>query len=126
MLLHPAVRTHDAAGDSLMDGHETELRERIAKLRAVGNHAGADAMRRRLRGFIHGKGNMQIHYALKAPPRWKKAELSKVALLHLTPGLDGVSRAANEAERGLLPAKPTICKAYPLQSQRRSRPTSTV
>jgi phytoene dehydrogenase-like protein len=67
-----------------------------------------------LRQFRHGKGNMQIHYALKHPPRWKAgAELSQVALLHLTPGLDGVSRAANEAERGLLPAEPTVCVGQP-------------
>ena len=67
-----------------------------------------------LREFRHGKGNMQIHYALKSPPRWKAgAELSEVALLHLTPGLDGVSRAANEAERGLLPAEPTVCVGQP-------------
>lgn len=67
-----------------------------------------------LRQFRHGKGNMQIHYALNSPPRWKAgAELSDVALLHLTPGLDGVSRAANEAERGLLPAEPTVCVGQP-------------
>jgi len=64
--------------------------------------------------FRYGKGNMQIHYALAAPPRWKaNPELGKVALLHLTPGLDGVSRAANECERGLLPAVPTICVGQP-------------
>jgi len=64
--------------------------------------------------FRHGKGDMQIHYALDAPPRWKGGEeLGKVALLHVTPGLDGVSRAANEAERGLLPAEPTICVGQP-------------
>ena len=64
--------------------------------------------------YRYGKGNMQIHYALKAPPRWKDGEdLGKVALLHLTPGLDGVSRSANEAERGLLPAVPTICVGQP-------------
>lgn len=63
-----------------------------------------------LAAYRYGKGNMQIHYALKAPPRWKHGEdLGKVALLHLTPGLDGVSRSANEAERGLLPAEPTVC-----------------
>ena len=57
---------------------------------------------------------MQIHYALNAPPRWKGgANLGKVALLHVTPGLDGVSRAANECERGLLPAEPTICVGQP-------------
>ncbi|SMC47180.1 NAD(P)/FAD-dependent oxidoreductase [Rhizobium sp. RU36D] len=64
--------------------------------------------------YRYGKGNMQIHYALKSPPRWKHgADLGKVALLHLTPGLDGVSRSANEAERGMLPAVPTICVGQP-------------
>jgi phytoene dehydrogenase-like protein len=67
-----------------------------------------------LRKHRFGKGNMQMHYALSAPPRWRgNPELGKVALLHLTPGLDGVSRAANEAERGLLPAEPTICVGQP-------------
>jgi phytoene dehydrogenase-like protein len=58
---------------------------------------------------------MQIHYALKGPPRWRgDPDLAKVALIHLTRGLDGVSRAANEAERGLLPAEPTICVGQPV------------
>jgi phytoene dehydrogenase-like protein len=63
--------------------------------------------------YRYGKGNMQIHYALKAPPQWKAPALSNVALTHLTPGLDGVSKAANEAERGMLPAVPTICVGQP-------------
>ena len=67
-----------------------------------------------LASYRYGKGNMQMHYALASPPRWKHGEeLGKVALLHLTPGLDGVSRSANEAERGLLPAVPTICVGQP-------------
>ena len=67
-----------------------------------------------LAGFRHGKGNLQIHYALNSPPRWKAGDLGDVALLHLTPGLDGVSRAVNECERGLLPAVPTICVGQPV------------
>ncbi len=66
-----------------------------------------------VRAFRHGKGNMQIHYALSAPPQWRAPEIAGVALTHLTPGLDGVSRAANEAERGMLPAVPTICVGQP-------------
>ena len=67
-----------------------------------------------LKTFRHGKGDMQIHYALDAPPKWKGgANLGKAALLHITPGLDGVSRAANECERGMLPAEPTICVGQP-------------
>jgi phytoene dehydrogenase-like protein len=34
--------------------------------------------------------------------------------VHLTPGLDGVSRAVNEAERGLLPEEATIVVGQPL------------
>jgi phytoene dehydrogenase-like protein len=64
-------------------------------------------------GYRYGKGDMQIHYALKSAPRWRDPELAKVALLHLTSGLDGVSKAANEAERGMLPAEPTICVGQP-------------
>ena len=63
--------------------------------------------------YRYGKGNMQIHYALRHPPRWRGEGLDKVALLHLTPGLDGVSKAANEAERGVLPSEPTICVGQP-------------
>ncbi len=74
---------------------------------------GAEPLRQETRGFVHGKGNMQIHYALKSAPRWVNAELGKVALLHLTPGLDGVSKAVNEAERGMLPVEPTVCLGQP-------------
>jgi phytoene dehydrogenase-like protein len=64
--------------------------------------------------FRYGKGNFQLHYALSEPPRWKAGDLGGVALLHLTPGLDGVSRATNECERSLLPAVPTICVGQPV------------
>lgn len=81
--------------------------------RLLQNWPGATAQREEARGFVYGKGNMQIHYALKSAPKWKNPELGKVALLHLTPGLDGVSKAVNEAERGMLPAEPTICLGQP-------------
>jgi len=64
--------------------------------------------------FRHGRGEMQIHLALSEPPQWSDPALGKVAMLHLTPGLDGVSRAVNEAERGLLPAQATIVVAQPV------------
>ena len=81
--------------------------------RLLKSHQPAEAMRQEVKGFVHGKGNMQIHYALKSPPKWKNPELAKVALLHLTSGLDAVSKAVNEAERGMLPAEPTICLGQP-------------
>jgi phytoene dehydrogenase-like protein len=47
----------------------------------------------------------------------------QTAIVHLTPGLDGVSRAVNEAERGLLPAEATVVVGQPLTMDPRGRPT---
>ena len=63
--------------------------------------------------FRHGRGNFQLHYALDAPPEWLTAGLDDVALIHLADGIDSVSKSSNEAERGLLPATPTICVGQP-------------
>ena len=65
--------------------------------------------------FRFGRSEMQIHFALSEPPRWDGDDrLGRTAIVHLTPGLDGVSRAVNEAERGLLPAEATVVVGQPL------------
>ena len=67
-------------------------------------------------GYRYGRAGMQIHLALDEPPRWKGPDadrLARTAIVHVTPGLDGVSRAVNEAERGLLPAEATIVAGQP-------------
>jgi phytoene dehydrogenase-like protein len=64
--------------------------------------------------FRLGRSEMQIHFALAEPPDWQgDPRLGKTAILHLTPGLDGVSRAVNEADRGLLPAEATVVVGQP-------------
>ena len=66
--------------------------------------------------FRYGRAGMQIHLALDEPPRWRGERgeaLGKTAIVHVTPGLDGVSRAVNEADRGLLPAEATIVVGQP-------------
>lgn len=63
--------------------------------------------------FRHGRGNFQLHYALDSAPEWLSPGLDGVALIHLTDGVDAVSKSANEAERGMLPATPTICVGQP-------------
>jgi phytoene dehydrogenase-like protein len=66
--------------------------------------------------FRYGRAGMQIHLALSEPPEWASPEaerLARTAMVHVTPGLDGVSRAVNEAERGLLPAEATIVAGQP-------------
>jgi phytoene dehydrogenase-like protein len=63
--------------------------------------------------FRHGRGNFQLHYALDRHPEWLSPGLDDVALIHLADGIDSVSKASNEAERGMLPATPTICVGQP-------------
>jgi phytoene dehydrogenase-like protein len=67
------------------------------------------------RRFRFGRGDMQIHVAMSEPPKWPGGvdRLCRTAMVHVTSGLDGVSRAVNEAERGLLPAEPTIVVGQP-------------
>jgi phytoene dehydrogenase-like protein len=66
------------------------------------------------RRFRYGRSDMQIHFALAEPPEWRGDErLARAAIVHVTPGLDGVSQAVNEAERGLLPAEATIVCGQP-------------
>jgi phytoene dehydrogenase-like protein len=67
--------------------------------------------------FRYGRAEMQIHLALDEPPRWRGSEAERLArcpIVHVTPGLDGVSRAVNEAERGLLPTEATIVCGQPV------------
>ncbi|HEX4746183.1 MAG TPA: NAD(P)/FAD-dependent oxidoreductase [Gaiellaceae bacterium] len=73
------------------------------------------AVQRAAERYRYGRGEMQIHLALSEPPDWYGDErLGRTAIVHVTPGLDGVSRAVNEAERGLLPAEATIVCGQPM------------
>ncbi len=83
--------------------------------RLLGEHETPSEVREAARAFRHGRAEMQIHFALSEPPRWEGDErLAGTAIVHLTPGLDGVSRAVNEADRGLLPAEATVVVGQPL------------
>jgi phytoene dehydrogenase-like protein len=68
------------------------------------------------RRYRFGRAEMQIHFALDEPPAWNGPDADRLArtpIVHVTPGLDGVSRAVNEADRGLLPAEATIVCGQP-------------
>jgi phytoene dehydrogenase-like protein len=116
------VRDGRAAGVVLADGTEVEAGEAVvANVTPTQLHdrllAGAPAEQEATapaRRFRYGRGAMQIHLALSEPPRWAGDErLGRTAIVHVTPGLDGVSRAVNEADRGLLPAEATIVCGQP-------------
>jgi phytoene dehydrogenase-like protein len=87
----------------------TQLYERLLDPSEVPRSVAEGARR-----FRYGRAEMQIHFALSEPARWDGDErLGKTAIVHVTPGLDGVSGAVNEAERGLLPAEATIVVGQP-------------
>lgn len=75
--------------------------------------AAPEPAREAAKNFRHGRGNFQLHYALDNAPRWIADGLDKVALVHLTDGIDAVSKSHNEATRGLLPEAPTLCVGQP-------------
>jgi phytoene dehydrogenase-like protein len=109
-----------AAGVRTADGVVTAERAVICNVlpgqlygRLLGNPT--DEVAQKARRARPGRAEMQIHFALSEPPRWEGDErLGGTAIVHLTPGLDGVSRAVNEADRGLLPAEATVVVGQPL------------
>jgi len=117
------VRSGRAVGVRLADG-ETVTAERavVANVtpsqlydRLLGEGETSETVRFGARSFRHGRAEMQIHFALSEPPHWEGDErLGRTAIVHVTPGLDGVSRAVNEADRGLLPAEATVVVGQPL------------
>ena len=113
------VRNGRAAGVRLANGEEIATRSVLASVAPgqlytrllEGVNLAED--RAALKRFRHGRGDFQLHFALDAVPEWTTPGLEQVALIHLTDGLDAVSKSSNEAERGLLPATPTICVGQP-------------
>jgi phytoene dehydrogenase-like protein len=107
-----AVGVRLAGGDAVEAGHAvianvtpTQLYERLL------DGPAPEGARR----FRYGRAEMQIHFALSEPARWDGDErLNRTAIVHVTPGLDGVSRAVNEAERGLIPEEATVVVGQPL------------
>ncbi|QNN59062.1 NAD(P)/FAD-dependent oxidoreductase [Diaphorobacter ruginosibacter] len=65
-------------------------------------------VRSRAQQFSYGRGDMQIHFALDAPPAWLEPELLHVPLVHLTEGMEQVCESVTSANNGLLPARPTL------------------
>lgn len=112
-----------ANGVALADGEVVSARRAVAccvtpsqlYLRLLEDADLPSWVREAARRFRHGRADMQIHMALSEPPRWKDADerLSSTAMIHLTPGLDAVSRAVNQAERGLLPCEATVVLGQP-------------
>ena len=124
------VRSGRAVGVRVGDGESVEAaRAVIANVtptqlyqRLLGGVDEPDGARR----FRYGRAEMQIHFALSEPACWDGDErLNRTAIVHVTPGLDGVSRAVNEATRGLLPEEATIVVGQPLTMDPSRAPDGT-
>lgn len=75
----------------------------------------AEQVRTQAERFRYGRrAGTQIHLALSEPPRWHgDPRLGEAAIVHVTDGLDNVSRACAQAAAGLLPERPTIVCGQP-------------
>ncbi len=108
------VRGGRAHGVRLTDGTDiVALRSVIASTAPGQLYGRLLPPRPEAEAFRHGRANFQLHYALKSQPAWATPGLDRVALLHLTDGIDAVSKSHNEAERGMLPETPTLCVGQP-------------
>src|SRR5579864_6228403 len=128
------VRNGSAAGVRLAGGETiTAARAGIANVtptqlyeRLLADETVPSPMRDGARRFRYGRAEMQIHFALSEPARWDGDErLNRTAIVHVTPGLDGVSRAVNEAERGLIPEEATVVVGQPLTMDPSRAPEGT-
>jgi phytoene dehydrogenase-like protein len=89
----------------------TQLYGRLLDGAPVPSAVRAQAMR-----FRYGRrAGTQIHLALSEPPRWHgDPRLAQASIVHVTDGLDSVSRACAQAASGLLPERPTIVCGQPI------------
>ena len=101
-------------GDTLTASHvvanvtPTQLYQRLLSGSAV-----PETVAREVASYRYGRSCLMMHLALKEKPAWINEQMADVALLHVTPGMESVLRAVSEAERGLLPAEPTVCVVQP-------------
>ncbi|MCC3778537.1 NAD(P)/FAD-dependent oxidoreductase [Streptomyces sp. UNOB3_S3] len=112
------VRDGRAVGVRTADGEVVRADEAVVAsvnpdqlyLQLLAHEEGAvpPLIRRQAGDYRYGRGCVQIHLALSAPPRFADERLARTGQSHLTGGLDALSRSVNEATRGLLPAEPTI------------------
>lgn len=82
-------------------------------LRLLANAGVPAPVQREAGRYRYGRGCVQIHLALSEPPRLGDERLDRTGVVHLTPGLSGLSMHAQEALCGLLPKEPTVALDVP-------------
>lgn len=117
---HVILKQGKAIGVTLSSGESLYARHVVCNVtptqlytRLIPQDQCPPAIRQQAQAYRYGKGNMQIHLALSEMPQWSAPALGDVAYVHLTPGLNGVAKAVDEAQRGMLPAEGTIVVGQP-------------
>jgi phytoene dehydrogenase-like protein len=67
-----------------------------------------EALRTQAARYRYGRGCLQIHLALREPPRWPDPRFAQIGQPHFTIGLDGCTLAVAQGMAGLLPSDPTF------------------
>ena len=120
VLVEGQGRRARAAGVQLADGRRVRARDAVVcnvTPQQLYGQLLPDApppARARAQAYRYGRGCMQLHFALNAPPAWMEPELVKVPLVHLTESLEQVCASVTEANNGLLPARPTLAIGQPV------------
>jgi phytoene dehydrogenase-like protein len=109
------VERQRAVGVVTTDGHRYAARQAVVAstnadqlyLRLLGDDAPA-VLRSQAARYRYGRGCVQIHLALREPPRWPDPRFARIGQPHLTSGLDDCTLAVAQGIAGLLPAEPTF------------------
>ncbi|MET3432517.1 phytoene dehydrogenase-like protein [Herbaspirillum seropedicae] len=119
ILTHGEGRKQRATGVALADGTQLQAAQAVVcnvtppQLYGRLLAQAPQQVRQRAQGYQFGRGGMQIHFALNAPPAWTTPELLQVPLVHLAESMEQVCANVTEANNGYLPARPTLAIGQP-------------
>jgi phytoene dehydrogenase-like protein len=108
------VRGGRVAGVRLADGDEVPADAVVTTVtagvlaRLLPDGALPGRLHRRLRIWRHGSAPFKVDYALSAPVPWTAAEPREAAVVHVAGELDELVKAAQEAQRGVVPERPAL------------------
>jgi phytoene dehydrogenase-like protein len=115
---HVLVKDGKAVGVRTADGEVVHARRAVVAsvnpdqlyLKLLDHEDGvvAPTLRKQAKDYRYGLGAFQVHLALAEPARFHDERLVHTGQPHLAGGLNAISRATNEALRGLLPVEPAI------------------
>ena len=117
-----AIADGAASGIVLEDGEVVTVRRAvIANLTPpvlfgalVPESSQPESFRRQIRGYRHGPGTMMIHLALDDLPPWRAGlELAGYSYIHISPYMEDMSLAYQQAISGFLPERPTLVVGQP-------------